>query len=113
MGPAVSKGTTLNQIRLPPVVVVGLDCITGLQAARTLARHGVPVIGIASDVRHYCCRTRVCERIVEAETTSGELIPALEALASTLDQKAVLLPCTDLSVLAISRGRANNAECEK
>ena len=100
----------MNQIRLPPVVVIGLDCITGLQAARTLARHGVPVIGIASDVRHYCCRTRVCERIVEADTTSDELIPALEALASTLDQRAVLLPCTDLSVLAISRGRTRLAD---
>jgi D-aspartate ligase len=86
--------------------VVGLDCITGLQTARILAGHDIPVVGVASDLGHFCCRTRVCERIVKADTTSDELIDALEALASTLDQKAVLVPCTDLSVLTISRRRA-------
>lgn len=95
----------MNRTRLPPAVVLGLDCITGLQTARILARHRIPVIGVASDLRHYCCRTRVCERIVHADTSSEELIPELEALASTFDQKAVLVPCTDLSVLTISRGR--------
>jgi D-aspartate ligase len=92
-------------MRPPPAVVVGLDCITGLQTARILARHGIPVQGIAGDPGHFCCRTRVCDVIVQADTTSDELIDALESLASTLEQKAVLLPCTDVSVLSISRER--------
>src|SRR5262245_5198567 len=93
-------------MRPPPAVVVGLDCITGLQTARILAGHGIPVYGIASDPGHFCCRTRVCEQIVEAETTSEELIAALESLGPTLEQKAVLFPCTDVSVLTISRHRS-------
>jgi predicted ATP-grasp superfamily ATP-dependent carboligase len=87
-------------------IVIGLDCITGLQTARILARRGVPVLAIARDPSHYCCQTNVCERILEANTASQELIETLEALGPTLDQKAVLVPCTDMSVLSISRNRA-------
>ena len=88
-----------------PAVVVGLDCITGLQTARILARRGVPVIGIARDPAHFACRTRVCERAYRAETGGPALIDALERLARTLPEPAVLYPCTDDAVLALSRGR--------
>jgi D-aspartate ligase len=93
-----------------PAVVVGIDSITGLQSARILARHGIPVFGVAGDVTHFCCRTRVCRAIVPARTSGDELIDALESLTSRLGEKAVLVPCTDASVLAISRGRARLAE---
>ena len=89
----------------PPAIVVGLDCITGLQTARILAARGVPVIGIASNRDHFCCRTNVCERILTADTGSGTLIAALESLGPSLPEKAVLFPCTDMSVLQISRNR--------
>lgn len=86
-----------------PVVVVGLDSITGLQTARIFAWRGIPVIGMAEDLAHFCCRTRVCERIVRAELSGEALMQALVELGSSLDQKAVLVPCTDLSVLTIAR----------
>jgi D-aspartate ligase len=86
-----------------PVVVVGLDSITGLQTARIFAWRGIPVLGMAEDLTHFCCRTRVCERIVRAELSGEALVEALVELGSSLDQKAVLVPCTDLSVLAIAR----------
>lgn len=86
-------------------MVVGLDCITGLQTARILARHGIPVLAVAHDARHFCCRTRVCERIVYADTDSDELVGTLQDLGATLDQKAVVFPCTDASVLVLSRCR--------
>jgi len=89
----------------PPAVVVGLDCITGLQTARILAGHGAPVVALARDRSHYCARTRVCERILEADIGSEGLIQTLEALGPELKQKAVLYPCTDMSVLLISRNR--------
>jgi predicted ATP-grasp superfamily ATP-dependent carboligase len=89
---------------LPPAVVLGLGCITGLQSARILAGHGVPVIGVAKEPNHFS-RTRVCERVIYADTTSDEFIGALETLGPTLDQKAVLVPCTDLTVLLVSRNR--------
>lgn len=89
----------------PYAIVVGLDCITGLQAARILAQRGVPVIGIARDKAHYCSRTRVCDRIIAADTGSEAVIQALETLGKELNDKAVLYPCTDMSVLLISRNR--------
>ena len=93
------------QNQLPHAIVIGLDCMTGVQTARILAKHGVPVIAIASDPDHYCAKTRVCERIVAADTKSEGFIEALASLGPTLPQKGVLVPCTDMSVLLISRNR--------
>lgn len=91
--------------QLPYAIVIGLDCITGLQSARILSRHGVPVIGLAKDPKNFCCKTRVCEKILQVNTASEELIGLLESLGPTLQQKAVLFPCTDMSVLTLSRHR--------
>lgn len=93
--------------RRPAAVVVGLDCITGLQTSRLLAARGVPVIGIASDPRHFCARTRATERVIAAPTSGPGLIAALHALAPELPApgSAFLLPCTDLAVLTISEAR--------
>ena len=89
----------------PPAVVIGLDTITGLQTARILAARGIPVIGVAQNPRHYCCRTRVCERVIQADLGTSALIPALIELASELPDRAVLYPCTDASVLVLSEHR--------
>jgi D-aspartate ligase len=90
---------------LPPVVVIGLDCITGLQTARILAGYGVSVIGVARSASHPCCRTNVCDRVLTADITGDGLIAALVHLGRSLGERAVLIPCTDLSVLLISRNR--------
>jgi len=90
----------------PCAIVVGLDCITGLQTARLLARRGVPVVGIASDLRHFCARTRVCREIVRADTTGDEVVERLEALAGRFAQPPVLFPCTDSAVRVLSARRA-------
>lgn len=96
--------------KLPHAIVIGLDCMTGVQTARILAGHGVPVVAIASDPEHYCAKTRVCERILTADTKSEDFIDTLETLGPTLPHKAVLVPCTDMSVLLISRNRQKLAE---
>ncbi|HEU4895059.1 MAG TPA: carboxylate--amine ligase [Acidimicrobiia bacterium] len=88
-----------------PAIVVGLDCITGLQTARILAGQGVPVIGVARNPHHYCCRTRACTRVVASDTSGAELTATLERLAVDLGERGVLFPCTDGSVLRISRDR--------
>lgn len=95
----------------PPAIVVGLDSITGLQATRILTSHGIEVIGVAHDRGHFGCRTRLARRVIEAPPGGDELIAALEALATSLPQGAVLLPMTDLSVASISlhRGRLRRA----
>lgn len=89
----------------PHAVVIGLDSITGLQTARILAQRGVPVIALAGDPAHYCCRTRVCERIIPTDISGEGLIQALERLGPELEQPAVLFPCADMGVASISLHR--------
>lgn len=89
----------------PCVIVIPIDHINGLQPARALARHRIPVIGIGGNPRHYCSSTKVCERMIFTDTESEALILALEDLGPQLDQMAVILPCTDIHVLLISQYR--------
>lgn len=92
----------------PTAVVVALDCITGLQTTRILAARGIPVVGIAADRSHFCARTRKAERIVTSPTAGEDLVRTLERLAadgSLGPGPAVLVPCSDAAVLAISRWR--------
>jgi D-aspartate ligase len=89
----------------PPAIVIGLDSITGLQTARILASRGVPVIALAKDPKHYCSRTRVCERVLRADTDGEELVATLAALGPGLAEKGVLFPCSDGAVAQVSRGR--------
>lgn len=96
--------------QLPHAIVIGLDCMTGVQTARILAGHAVPVIAIVADPEHYCAKTRVCERILTADIKSEAFIETLESLGPSLPQKAVLVPCTDMSVLLISRNRQRLVE---
>lgn len=102
--------TTARHSRLtnrpdPTAVVIGLDGTTGLQTARLLAGYGFPVLGVAGDLSHPCCRTNVCERVLAADTTGNGLIEVLAQAATESEGKAVLFPCTDISVLLISRWR--------
>jgi len=89
----------------PYAIVIGIDCMTGLQSARTFKRHGIPVIGIAQNAAHPCCRTRACARVIQTDLAGDALIDCLELLAGELNQRAVLFPCTDLAVLNVSRRR--------
>ncbi len=98
--------SSLQDSQQPFAVVIGLDDgLNGIQTARILARRKVPVIAIASNPRHHCCRTRVCEKIIFANTNSEEFIQALENIGPKLSHKAVLFPCQDTNVLLVSRHR--------
>jgi D-aspartate ligase len=88
-----------------PAVIIGLDCLPGIQTARILAENGVPLIGIARDPNHPFSHTNTCDAILFAKLSQNELMSALEGVSSQLDQKAVLYPCTDASVLLVSRNR--------
>jgi len=90
---------------LPRAVVICLESFIGLQTARILTGHSVPVIGIADRPDRDCCKTNTCEKMIFANTSNVEFIQALQDLGPTLDQKAVLFPCTDLSVLLVSQNR--------
>lgn len=88
-----------------PAIVVGLDCITGLQSTRIFTARGVPVVGLVGDPHHFCARTRLPVAIVRVPLRGEPLIDALVGLGERLDQPGVLVPCTDAAVLAISAGR--------
>lgn len=89
----------------PPAIVIGLDCVTGLQTARILSGRGIRVIGMASRMDHFCCRTNAAEQIHEGATSGTGLVERLQSLRREFGQKPVLVPCTDLSVLTISQHR--------
>ena len=69
-----------TQNKFPYAVIIGIDCITGLQSARILARHGVPVIGLAKDPKNFCCKTKVCEKILPVNTANEDFIALLESM---------------------------------
>lgn len=91
--------------RTPRAVVVGLDHMNGVQTARVLARAGIPVVGVVQDPSHYGCRTRVCEEVVATPPGDDGVVTALLALGPRLGARAVLVPCTDPHVRALSRHR--------
>jgi D-aspartate ligase len=90
---------------VPPVVVIGLDSITGLQTARILADKAVPVVGVVADRRHWGARTNSCVEILECELSGDGLISALQRLGDRIGRTSVLMPCTDGSVDTLSRER--------
>ena len=89
-----------------PAVVVGLDCITGLQTARLLAERGVPVLGVLADAGHWAHRTNACVDIVVAPLSGPELLGALHDLARSWGNRLVLFPCTDGAVHYLSLNRS-------
>jgi D-aspartate ligase len=90
---------------LPPAVVIGLDSLQGIQAARILDGHGIPVVAIAEDRSHPNCRTNVCRDLRITPTGTPELIDTLLELGAELDERAALFPCQDRSVRVVSRHR--------
>ncbi|MEL7156373.1 MAG: hypothetical protein AAFN30_07220, partial [Actinomycetota bacterium] len=89
----------------PCVVVVGMEDLRGVHAARTLARHGVTVVGVTRDRRAYGARTRACAAMYEADTRSEAVIDLLEELGPGFDEPALIVPCTDMSMLVVTEYR--------
>jgi predicted ATP-grasp superfamily ATP-dependent carboligase len=105
------KGVRLGAGETPPVVVVGLNCITGLQTARIFAERGVPVVGLLPDRRHWAARTRACEEVVEAPLSGPALVEALADLSRRWGSRRwVLVPCTDEAVHSLSQQRGELPE---
>lgn len=102
---ADTGGETRVRVDGPVAVIVGSDSVTGLQTSRILSAHGIRVIGLASRMDHFCCRTRTSERIVASKTSGPELVTTLQSLCKEFGEAPVLIPCTDLSVLTISKYR--------
>ena len=89
----------------PAAVIIGLDSLQGHQAARILAAHDIPVIGIAGNPKNALSKTNVCREIIFAPTAQVELISYLVQIGLRLVEKAVLFPCEDSNVSLVSQHR--------
>lgn len=89
----------------PYAVVVGVDSMQGIQAVRLLTRREIPVIGFTRSKTHPYSSTRLCERMLEADTHGPDVVDELLRLGPTLPGPAVLVPCHDMSVVQIAKSR--------
>ena len=96
----------------PPVLLLGLDCRTGLQAARVYASRGLEVFGVAGDVLSPYCQTRAVSGVLEASEFRADPVGSLRHLACG-PRPPVILPCTDEFTLWLDahRGALAGAAC--
>jgi len=87
--------------RRPIAIVIGLDCITGLQLTRVLHRCGIRVIGIATNPDHFAPRTRCVSEIAIVERNDRALLECLRTLATK--DRSVLMPATDTAVAFVAQ----------
>jgi len=80
---------------------------TGLGVIRSLGRRGIPVIGLDPYSREIGHFSRYCQGIVcpDPKTKEGEYVDFLLYLGEQLNTKGVLIPTSDVDVLAISKHR--------
>ena len=89
----------------PYAIIIGLDNFNGLQTARELRKHGIPIVGIAEDLQDACAKTNVCEQKFQSGIGNGDCLNLLEEFATAFREPPVLFPCSDIAVLQISRNR--------
>lgn len=85
----------------PVAIVIGLDCITGLQIARVLHRHGIEVIGIANDPEHFSVQTRCVSSLKIVDRNGQALLECLRTLATK--NRPALMPATDAAVMFMTQ----------
>lgn len=88
----------------PPVVVTELG-ISSLGIARSLGKRGVHVIGIDSKLSNYGALSKYCTPVFCTNVNNSALIETLLNLGKAIDQKAVLMPASDMTVAIISKHR--------
>lgn len=91
---------------LPPVILLGNDCLTGLQLARILWRRGARVVGVALDARSNYCATRAASRILPAESFFTDPVGLLATIGAESDARPILIPCTDEFVWWLDANRS-------
>ena len=90
-----------------PVVLIPPDEHMGLDIARSLAGHGVPVYGMDDDLRSPARYSRFCRVVPGAGLQAGEqaFLGRLLSFGRSLGRPAVLFPLSDEHVLFCSRHR--------
>jgi predicted ATP-grasp superfamily ATP-dependent carboligase len=91
--------------RQPAAVVTNLESFVGLQTARLLRRHGVPVVALTDAPGAPLTRTRSVDAVFSAGPDGVDTARVLRAIAPLFPERPVLIPCSDPAVAAISRAR--------
>lgn len=90
----------------PPVLLLGSDCLTGLQIARILHRRGIAVLGVAGRVGSPYCRSRAVTRTL-TEGVLDDPKALLDPIATEFGARPVVLACTDEHAWWLSTHRAD------
>ena len=86
---------------LPTAIVIGGD-VNGLGVARSLARHGIPILMLDSDVGRPTMRSRYGRKMTLPGLSGDELIEALYALRPQFKHKPVLFPTQEAGLATLS-----------
>jgi predicted ATP-grasp superfamily ATP-dependent carboligase len=87
-----------------PAIVLGLGQ-NGLATVRSLARQGIPVIGVDANLMQATARTRLCRKVACTDFRGEGLLQCLLDLGRTLPAKGVLFPSGDISLDLVSERR--------
>lgn len=92
--------------RRSPAILLGIDRLLGLQLARILWRHGIPVVGVAEDPASHHCRTRAARRIVSGRDFDADPEGLLAGWEVEYGARPVVIPCLDERVWWLDAHRA-------
>lgn len=90
---------------MPPVILLGSDCLTGLQVARILWRKSISVIGIADNPSHAYCKSRAVTKTIASETMINNPAGLLQSLFKHYATRPVIMICTDAFVWWVDQHR--------
>jgi predicted ATP-grasp superfamily ATP-dependent carboligase len=68
------------------------------------------VIAVVTDPRHFAARSNTCREVIVTGPSDDDLLETLGHLHRRLTGPAVLIPCTDLAVLALANRRTELGE---
>lgn len=89
----------------PAVVVTNLEGFVGIQIARLMRRHGVPVVALSDRPRDPLSRTRSVDAVFDAGPDGRDTTRVLGEIAHLFPERPVLIPCSDIAVAAVSAAR--------
>lgn len=99
--------TILTKSGKMPAIVAWLDNNVGLEVARNLFEHQVPVIALAVNANNYRCKSRFVQHVVEVPDGDTGLVKVLQELKDILPKGAVFCPTTD----ALAQTFSDNRSC--
>jgi predicted ATP-grasp superfamily ATP-dependent carboligase len=81
-------------MKRPAAVVLGLS-LNGIGVVRSLARKGIPIIGVCETPDEFGRHSRYCDRVCALSSQSGDAVERLQGLAQSDEAGTVLFPTSD------------------